>query len=163
MSNDKVLMRLVHDFFNIPLDWRTIPKYGITNFGHVLSIVLHRQNNLQVELVTFLDAYWDVPTHRHPNVDSIELPIAGDGYAFVEDKPVFTLEEKAAWLNDKLPAKFTYISHEMWHNGRTITASSLLSFQLWLNGVTPKNSIGLDWQGEYSGNLHQQLVQQSEV
>jgi quercetin dioxygenase-like cupin family protein len=73
--------------------------------------------------------------HAHPNIDSVEYGLAGDG----ED--TFTSER-----NRRLGALVMIAPGEMHAAGAGAGGGAFISFQKWLNGVAP-SSVELDWSG----------------
>jgi hypothetical protein len=160
-DDDISLEEFAQRFLDGNINWQNVPRDGVTYFGVVLSMVLYRKGQFQVELVITPHEDAQITKHRHPNVDSIEFPLAGDGQMFVDDKPIFTELQKKLWKKNKLPGVLISVPHTSWHFGSGKVASAFLSIQHWLNGITPKNSVGLDWEGSFSSDAHEALVRDS--
>ncbi len=96
------------------------------------EFVMFREGQFQVEQV-MLYAYAEVPTHRHPNVDTIECHLIGGGKAYVGDKVV---AERQARI--RIPAGAL-------HGGVATCCNVVLSFQHWLNEVPP-TFVTDDWE-----------------
>lgn len=130
-----------------PLAWR-VPKNAIYEFdmqgGKASGVVLYRDGRYQAEL--FIITHPGIfPEHSHPNVDSIELLIAGHIEFIVRGQSKLRPEV----LAKKMPTLGTMVgvgagvSHgAILHEG----GGSFVSLQRWREGVKIR-SVGIDWDG----------------
>lgn len=167
MSNSVTLEQFAKKFLTSRMPWWRAPiRTGLSVFrdgdGVMCSLILYREGQFQVELLISPFIASSFPSHRHPNVDSIEFPIAGNHCLIIDGERMWTGEQMQQWLSGELQSPLIPISHSSYHSGGGTTAYAFLSIQHWLNDVSP-TSVGLDWEGEYSGDLHQQLVQKTGV
>lgn len=101
--------------------------------------VLFREGRFQVEQIILFPNV-DVPSHRHPNLDTYECHVAGAGEAWIEGV-------KLPYTNDytRHPRlrRFLIRSDQM-HWGVAHTMNIVISFQQWFNDVPP-TFITDDW------------------
>lgn len=130
-----------------PTSWR-VPQQPIYQFdmqgGAARGVVLYREGRYQAELfiVTQSGVF---PEHSHPNVDSIEVLIAGNIEFIVRGRSMFRPEVLA-----KHPPKLgtmigvgAGVSHgAILHEG----GGAFISLQRWRESV-PITSVGIDWDG----------------
>lgn len=150
-------------------DFLLVPHNGVNDFGtDMSSIVLHRAGEYQTELF-IAPREWNttrhqrnyhfsdggpmtkVEQHRHPNVDSFEVPLCGKIDFFKNGIPVATpdiVNGISPRGQSKLYGSFTRIYPGDWH-GAAFGAGggAFMSVQHWVNGVLP-SSVGLDWEAE---------------
>lgn len=141
--------------------WRDVPKTGIRNFGTIISMLLYRKPPFQVELLIVPDATSSFPNHRHPDVDTVEFGLSGEGDLFIDGIPAYTREQIALWKDGKFKALPIRISPNNWHSGAARTPYSFLSIQKWLHGVEP-TSVGLNWEGDLASTEHRDLIDKAE-
>lgn len=152
------LYQFAVDFINGKFAWLPcVPREGVICFGSVISLVLYREPPFQVELI--ITPYMDsgFTEHRHPDVDTIEYPLCGDGDIYVNGKPTVTPKQKKLWMAGKLPSCLVPILHQDWHYGQNSKPSAFISFQKWLNGVQP-TSVGINWEGSPISDVHKELI-----
>jgi hypothetical protein len=132
-----------------PLVALALPVDGaVRDFGPVTSIVIHRQAPFQTELFTARNTFQE--EHRHPNVDSFEVPLFGKLYFTLNGQPVLSDADVDVcagygWPRDQIPPQRVRPSD--WHGARVGPEGAVfLSVQLWLRGIAP-SSVGLDWEG----------------
>lgn len=130
-----------------PTSWR-VPQQPIYQFdmqgGAARGVVLYRDGRYQAELfiVTQSGVF---PEHAHPNVDSIEVLIAGNIEFIVRGRTKFRPEVLL-----KHPPKLgtmigvgAGVSHAaILHEG----GGAFISLQRWRDDV-PITSVGIDWDG----------------
>lgn len=145
-------------FLKARIVWTDLPKFGITNFGDITSMLLFRHTPFQVELFIASQEKTSFPSHRHPHVDTVEFWLSGQGGLFINDVPVYTNEQMELWLAGDIKATPIHIAPGDWHNGYGITPYSFLSMQKWLDNTDP-SSVGLDWEGETSSIEHAMMWQ----
>lgn len=141
--------------------WRDVPKAGITNFGTIISMLLYRNPPFQVELLIVPGATSSFPSHRHPDVDTVEFGLSGEGDLFINGQQAYTDEQARLWKEGKFKALPIHISPTDWHSGCGYTPYSFLSIQKWLHGVVP-TSVGLNWEGDLASTEHRDLIDQAE-
>lgn len=164
MKTQKVdLKTFAKRFLTGRINWYNIPRMGVTNFGNMISFILYREGQYQVELFICPHQHSDFTVHRHPDVDTYEFPLCGDNHLFLNGKEVYTIKETEAWLaNPNLQSQLVPIMHDDWHSGGGHTMYAFLSIQHWLNGVEP-SSVGLNWIGEPSSLEQKALWLEKEV
>jgi len=160
-DNDFVLEQFAKKFLTSRMPWWKAPRNGITCFKDadniMVSLILYREGQFQVELLISPYASSSFPKHRHPNVDSMEFPIAGDHCLIIDNKEMWTSVQMKQWLNNEIQSPLIPITHDNWHSGGGKTAYAFLSIQHWLNNVPP-SSVGLDWESEHTTDLHKQIA-----
>jgi len=156
-------------------DFLLVPYDGVHDFGtDICSIVLHKFGQYQTELFV-APREWNTTTkprnnnftdlkgakkmeqHRHPNVDSFEVPLCGNIDFFKNGEPVAP-REKVFGVSPKgqslLFGTFTRILPVDWHGASFGPGGgSFMSVQHWLNGVVP-SSVGMDWEGQGNGTAN---------
>ena len=158
MRHEKqTLEQFVRRFLTGRVKWWDIPKIGaVTNFGTIISLVLYRKGQFQVELFISGRNNGEFPVHRHPDVDTYEFPLSGDNILYMNGRPIYTPEQTAQWLTGNLYATAVHISPNDWHAGIGNTPYAFLSMQHWLNNVQP-TSVGLNWIGDPSSVEQQEM------
>lgn len=110
---------------------------NLYNYGPVKSAIVHRDPPFQVEF--FVVGAWTglIDPHRHPDVDSIEVGVAGE--------PVnFNLNGRIIYLRRGEPVR---VRPQDWHSVASVPGgASFYSVQKWLGGLQP-TSVGLNWEG----------------
>lgn len=151
-------------------DFLLVPYNAVNDFGtDMTSIVLHRTRDYQTELFIaprewkttkhsrnyhFADGgrQESIGQHRHPNVDSYEVPLCGQIDFYVNGKPISTPERIRAISprgQSGVYGSYTRILPTDWHGAAFGSGGgAFMSVQHWLNGVPP-SSVGLDWEGEH--------------
>lgn len=120
------------------------PIDAIRHVGSIAGVTLFRDGPFQVQL--FIGAPCSTaPRHSHPNVDSIEVWVAG-AVDFKSDTQSFT----DGWLRVR--------PHEGHVANAGPTGGCFISIQKWLNGATP-TSVDLDWDGEPIDATHAKELQ----
>jgi quercetin dioxygenase-like cupin family protein len=130
-----------------PTSWR-VPQNATYQFdmqgGKASGVVLYRAGRYQAELfiVTQTGVF---PEHSHPNVNSIEVLLAGHIEFIVRGRSMFRPEVIAK----RLPTQGTMVGvgagvphGAILHEG----GGSFISLQRWREGV-PITSVGIDWDG----------------
>lgn len=149
LNEDTNVEQFALQFLKGRIIWRDIPKLGITNYGNMISMLLFRQGQFQVELLIAPDNQSSFTEHRHPDVDTVEFGLCGDNELFINGREGHTREQIKLWLADNYKAMPIRIKPTDWHSGIGHTPYAFLSIQKWLNGVSP-TSVGLNWEGMYS-------------
>lgn len=131
-----------------PTAWR-FPRYATYEFdaqgSTVNSVVLYRDGRYQAEL--FMNAQSGIfPEHAHPNVNSIEVMLAGRIEFTVRGRPAFPTEVFAR--NDLSTQGMMIGVGAGVPHGAIVRdgGGAFLSLQQWREGV-PVTSVGLDWDG----------------
>lgn len=113
-----------------------VPNGGVRMLEGSTEVVLHRDGQLQVELITIRRGL-AVPSHTHPNVESYEVPLAAgqDTYAVVMGKQFHG-------------GGIVPLRRDEPHHAVTGADADLafLSFQYWYDDVAP-TFITDDWVG----------------
>jgi hypothetical protein len=142
-------------FLKSRYNWWACPKINsIINFGNIISLLLFRQQQYQVELFIVPHSNSHFTAHRHPDVDVIEFGLCGSNRLFVKDCLIRDDVQMAQWLAGQIATGLVSIKPTDWHYGDAVTPYSFLSLQHWLNGVQP-SSVGLNWEGE-SASIEQE-------
>lgn len=150
--------KFVKRFLAGRINWWSVPRRGaIINFGNIISFVLYRQGQYQIELFIAPFTPSSFTSHRHPNVNTFEFPLSGDNIVYFDGVPVHSKEEIDLWLSGGSNTQPLHIPPSQYHSGTAYTPSAFLSIQMWLDGVTP-TSVGLNWEGEPSSVIHEKML-----
>lgn len=154
----------VKRFLTGRINWSAVPRLGVTNFGNVVSVVLYRKGQFQVELLIGPTEGESFPAHRHPDVDSYEFPLSGENMLAMNGVDLYDRQQVKGWIAGAYKSQPVHISPDDWHSAISYTPYAFLSIQHWLHGVTP-TSVGLNWIGETSSReqaalhiLHNRMV-----
>lgn len=110
----------------------------------VNSVVLYRDGRFQVEMVTFAPGS-AAPEHRHDQIDSCEVVLAGAMELFVEGRQVAFLREPRADGTSRDALKWVPIPHDAYHGGKASgQGGCFLSCQMWRDA--DPTHVGLEWQ-----------------
>ena len=117
------------------------PSACVTRHAGSHEFIVFREGQFQVEQVTLFPGY-PVPPHCHPDVDSIECHLTGDGLAVIGGRglplrPNYRVRDSVRRL--PIPAGVV-------HAGEAHSPAVALSFQKWREGVQP-GFITDNWQG----------------
>jgi hypothetical protein len=130
------------------------PLEGMSWAGNLGGVVVYRAGQFQVQLFIFPPGS-HVPYHRHPNVDTVEIHVAGHYEFIVNGHPVIPLNHLhdrrgpvSRWWGRGVRVRPTDL-HSLQVYG---AGACFLSIQHWLNGEP--TSVGLDWDGEPSNAGH---------
>lgn len=134
--------------------WPMAAADGLAWAGNLPGVTLYRSGAFQVQLFIF-PAGTVVPPHRHPNVDTIEMHVAGD-YDFrvggVSAIPLFHLHDRRGPVS-RWWGRGVRVRPGDWHDLTVFDAGAcFLSVQHWLRG-TP-SSVGEDWEGQPANPEH---------
>jgi quercetin dioxygenase-like cupin family protein len=105
------------------------------------GVTLYRTAPFQVQLF-IVRASRVSPWHSHPNIDSVEYGIAGDGQASF-----------ASERNLRIGGLVLIAPGEGHEAGAGPSGGAFISLQKWLNGVEP-TSVELDWEGSSIDDQH---------
>lgn len=145
---DDELATFAKRFLTGRVNWRAVPRLNnVTNFGNVISFVLYREGQYQVELFIIPNDISTFTEHRHPDVDVVEFGLCGEGMLLVNGKLSHTEDELKAWLDGHIPTYPVRVRPTDMHSGYGMSPYAFLSIQHWLHGVVP-SSVGLNWIGE---------------
>lgn len=149
-------------FLTARLNWHNVVRNGVTNFGNIISLVLYREGQYQVELFICPHRNSSFSTHRHPDIDTYEFQLAGDNVLTLNDEAVCTEAQVSEWMyNMDIKSPLMPITHNDYHSGQGTTPFAFLSIQHWLNNVQP-TSAGLNWIGDPS-SVEQAIMLDGEV
>jgi hypothetical protein len=115
-----------------------------TQSGTVRGVVLYREGRYQAEFFLITESS-KFPEHSHPNVDAIEVMIAGNIEFIIRGRSLFRpglLEKHPPRLGTKVGVGAGVSHTAILHEG----GGAFLSLQRWREGV-PMTSVGLDWDG----------------
>ena len=157
ITSDSTIEQFALHFLKGRIIWRDVPKMGITNFGSIMSMLLYRKPPFQVELLIVPDSTSSFPAHRHPDVDTVEFGLSGQGDLFVNGVASYTENQIQLWLAGNFKALPIHIGPTDWHSGAARTPYAFLSMQKWLHDVEP-SSVGLNWEGETVSTKHDALL-----
>ena len=132
------------------------PKDGLLNYGRVLSLVLYRKDEYQVELFLSAEKGGFPSEHRHPNVDSYEVHISGEVFLTVNGENAArreVVEDVRPDGSSPIAGYLTRVRPGDFHGAHEDSSGAFLSIQRWLNGVQP-TSVGLDWIGPPTHEEH---------
>ena len=139
------------------LEWYVAnPRHAAIPFHHgftfdqgVCGFVLFRQPPYQVQMFIVAPGY-DVPEHRHPNVDSFEVYLGGHLEMRLAGHVVVNPDEASVCAPNGLSHArgcVLRLRPRDWHGGKAgASGGAFLSVQKWLNGLDP-TSVGDDWMG----------------
>lgn len=144
-----------------PLHALGVPPDGaLRDYGHVISLVLHRQPPFQTELFFVKPGSAFPLEHRHPHVDTFEVGLHGRVHLTLNGAPVMSPDDvetvaAAGWPASVPPVR---IRPSDFH-GATVGpgGGAFLSVQLWLGGRAP-TSVGEDWEGPIPHAAHAALL-----
>ena len=106
----------------------------LTHVAETHGVVLYRQKPYQVELFN-VKPNSEIPSHKHPNVDSFEVYIGGD-ISFMCDNH---------WLDNMSIGQSIRVTPSTIHGGKFgERGGCFLSIQKWLNNKDPI-FVGDDW------------------
>lgn len=141
------------------INWYAVPRLNaIYNYGDIISLVLYRKEQFQVELFIVPVSPSSFVEHTHPDVDVMEFALSGITELFVNGKLLsYTdIAEADAWLLGDVPTAPICIAPGIPHRGQGITPYAFLSIQHWLNNTKP-TSVGLNWHGAATSPEQAQL------
>jgi quercetin dioxygenase-like cupin family protein len=140
---------------NIPVP-PLCPLRAITRVGKFSGLTLHRQGRFQSQL-WICDPGSEIPNHGHPNVDSIQVYVAGQLDLSVGGQKVM---ERDTQTNAR--GIFIRIGPGVKH-GATIgpEGACFLTFQEWLKGEP--ESVETDWDGPALSNEHAKFLNDAAV
>ena len=111
---------------------------AIRKVSFMTEVVIYRDPPFQVEFVTLIPGQY-IPPHHHPNVDSYDISLTGNGEAVVSGR-VWTKQIQAQPRVDlRIPVLAGAI-----HYGFTFNGAAFISIQKWKNGV-PLSFLSEDW------------------
>lgn len=120
--------------------------------GGNLVACLHRDGQFQVEMFTIPGGFVINP-HRHPNTDTIEVPVAGLVRLNVNGEEPF--EKFSDEALKKMRWRGLRINHDDMHGGTVAEGGAMfLSIQRW---VTAPSSVQLDYIGASNSDAHARL------
>lgn len=130
------------------------PQNGLAWAGNLPGVTLYRAGPFQVQLFIF-PAGTVVPPHRHPNVDTIEIYVAGD-YDFrvggISAIPMNHLHDRRNGVS-RWWGRGVRVGPNDVHDLIVYDAGAcFLSVQHWLR-VAP-SSVGDDWEGKPANAAH---------
>jgi hypothetical protein len=158
MSEMDALKQFAHEYLTGRYGWNHVPRMGLTHFGNIISLILYRKGQFQVELFISPTETSEFSAHRHPDINAFEFPLSGRNVFYVNGEPVYNNRQIALWLWGKLPSQLIPVHHTDWHSGEGMTPYAFLSIQEWLHGVTP-SSAGLNWEGPPSCQRQGELLE----
>jgi hypothetical protein len=124
------------------------PAFGVTRVGQFSGLVLYRSGQFQAQL-WIADPNSEIPDHRHPNVDQIQVYVSGEVYLRKNGVCVITpesLQQLADGTSNANGAGLRVGPADT--HGATVgeMGGAFLNFQHWLKG-TPQSG-DEDWIGE---------------
>lgn len=134
---------------------------GVRFVGHCAGITLFRQGEFQVQL-WLCQPNSEVPDHRHPNIDQIQIYVSGEVALRWEGNPAVDMsklqdvdEHGCSVLNGRFIRVRPGESH-----GATIgpNGGAFMGIQRWLNGKAGDTE--LDWVGEPLSEEHAAAIAQ---
>lgn len=148
MNEISELQQFAKRFLTGRINWWAIPRSptAVTNFGNIISLILYRKGQFQVELFIVPHSQSQFCEHRHPDVDVMEFGLTGDAALFINSAPSCSEEDVNAWLLGEKETVPIHIAPTDLHSGCGYTPYAFLSIQHWLHNVPP-SSVGLNWTG----------------
>lgn len=115
------------------------PQNPLKMLKNSTELILYRDGQNQVELITLREGAV-IPPHRHPNIDTYEVPTCGRG-------SVATVDGRTTDTEKALRTHIVPLPRNVLHSA-TIGAedAAFISVQRWKDGVTP-TFITDDWVG----------------
>jgi hypothetical protein len=152
------LSKLAMEFMSKPLD-TILPLPGVVDFDQGTAIVLWRYGRFQVELITLRPGAGFPLEHRHPDVDTIDIPFGSEVPLTMDGKPCKAQpRRRSAGACTKVPLLLNRITENDWHGATKVKkGSAFFSVQEWKNGVEP-TSVVLNWQGPVLGANHLKML-----
>lgn len=139
-----------------PLD-ALLPLPGVIDFDQGTAIVLWRDGPFQVELITLRPGAGFPLEHRHPDVDTIDIPFGSTVPLTLGGEPC-KAQARRRPNGSKVPLLLNRITENDWHGASKVKhGSAFFSVQEWKNGVTP-TSVVLNWEGPVLGANHRRLL-----
>lgn len=145
-------------FFEQPMTMLRPPardavRHFVDAGGEVRSVVLHRHGQFQTELLSVIPRPGNagLPEHRHPNVDTVEVFLAGE-FGFTKNGRLVNRGGRVSPIGADGVAQLcglqVRVRPQDLHGAAPLGEGGwvFLSLQHWLNGVPP-SSVGLDWAG----------------
>ena len=105
---------------------------------HFSELVIYREPPFQAVIMTLFPGH-QIPSHYHPNVDSYDLNLTGDGVAYVAGFAWTKKVQDKPRLDLRIPVLAGTV-----HYGFTPNGSGFLSLQKWLNNIQP-TFLSEDW------------------
>jgi len=130
------------------------PATGLVWAGNLPGVALYRSGAFQVQLFVFPPNTY-VPRHRHPDVDTIEIYVAGD-YDFrvgdISAIPLNHLHDRRNGVS-RWWGRGVRVGPNDWHELQVFEAGAcFLSVQHWLRDEP--SSVGNDWDGQPVNDGH---------
>ena len=138
--------------------WPAPPVGGLWFTAGLPGLTLYAFGQFQVQLFIF-PAGTEVPMHRHPNVDTIEMNVAGN-YDFrvggVSAIPMEFVMDRRNGLS-RWWGRGVRVLPDAWHDLSVYDeGAAFLSIQHWLRGEP--TTVGLDWEGAPVNELHEDML-----
>lgn len=138
--------------------WPMAPQNGLWFTGGLPGLTLYQAGAFQVQLFIF-PAGTEVPEHRHPHVDTIELRVAGDfdfRVAGISSIPLDFLADRRGPVS-RWWGRGVRVRPGDWHDLSVgASGAAFLSVQHWLQGEP--STVGLDWEGRPVNKLHAEAL-----
>lgn len=155
-------LKAYHDwFFTMPIAGLLLPKFGVTDYDDLVSLVVHRDGQFQTELFIVPRKWSFDEEHRHPDIDSFEVHLAGEIGFHIDGKPVSAEADiKGIAPNGMslMAGRSLRVYPNTWHGASVGEGGgAFFSIQHWLNGVPP-SSVGKCWEGPAVNDLHLKMV-----
>jgi hypothetical protein len=122
--------------------------------------ILYRKDRFQVELLLVKPGPKEFPEHIHPDIDTIQVHLAGD-FEFTKDRKPYSY--CALPEPEKRLTPLDHFRHLRIRDGETHGAvvqgggGAFLSVQHWLRGTDP-SSVVLNWEGPAYSGSHAELL-----
>lgn len=161
-----VLLSFAAWFLAQPMTSLRPPQFALNYFGEIMGVVLYRREQFQVELFIITPNNHGFPDHCHPNVDALEVALAGKLFFTLEGIRQATDEQVNGVCPDGsalICGNYTRVKDGQTHGAKVGKEGGIfLSIQHWKNGVTP-TSVGDDWQGEPHGEEFKKVRREQAV
>ena len=120
----------------LPLKAPAVDAIRVTTF--MSEVIIYRDPPFQVDFVTLFPGQF-IPPHYHPNVDSYDVNLTGNGEAIVSGRVWTKRIQAQPRVNLRIPVLAGAI-----HYGFTSEGSAFISMQKWKEGV-PLSFLSEDW------------------
>ena len=110
-----------------------VPSNAVKSLDWLFELVLFREGQYQAEMLVMYAQSEAVP-HRHPDVDSMDVHLAGTGQAFIGGRLMPQAALGAAAMSTR---RRIVIPRNVVHYGKAETDVVVISLQKWHNDVEP--------------------------
>lgn len=134
------------------------PIEAVSKVGPFTGLVLYRDGQFQAQL-WICDPNSEIPSHCHPNVDSLQIYVAGQVYLTLNGEQVVKPEDVRETAEGVIARSgFCLRVRPTDYHGAQIgpAGGAFMTIQRWLDGK-PK-SVELDWEGDPVDTEHKEKL-----